>query len=63
MIKICQIRSATIKEDTNNIIILTQQNTIMYVLLNYKNCKKLEEIYHEYNKFNKIRYYIQLNKN
>lgn len=33
----------------------------MYLLLNYKNCKKLEDTYHEY-KLNRIRYYLQLNK-
>ena len=38
--KICQMRSTTIKEDTDNTIILTQQTKIMYALLNYKNCKK-----------------------
>jgi len=30
--------------------------------LNYKHCKKLEDTYHEYNKLNRIRYYVQLKK-
>jgi hypothetical protein len=32
----------------------------MYVLLNLKNFKKLEDMYCENNKQNRIRYYVQL---
>ena len=34
----------------------------MYVLLNYENCTKLEGTYCEYYTLNRIRCYIQLNK-
>jgi len=57
-------KSTTVKEDTNNNNNNNNNNSdtleFMYVILNIKYCKKLEDTYHEY-KLNRIRYYIQLN--